>query len=257
MVVAIIALLVAILLPSLNEARALALQVRCLANGKQFGTAILYYMSDWHDQLPYTGPGLAAWDISFYEYLQTTRDEINALMDPEETGRIASVWVYPADEKRFMPANHWHEYGSAPFGYGTNSPNVLAGLPPPYYPPQWATPVWNRQSWKLWQIHSPADTMVFAETTQGNLSGVWSAYCADSYPGDINLDTDGDGINDSHAVIYNDSRYAHPYCNVAPRHPNLTANLTFLDGHAAGWNIVDIMKPPDENNDLWGRKLFD
>ena len=251
-VVAIIALLVAILLPSLNEARELALQAVCLANSKQFGTAVLYYLSDNDDNLFVTGTGgyTLGWVWAFHEYLQTTPTTPQEL--PDALGRVMStVWVCPADEKRFDCA---YEYGSAPWGYGANNPNIIANQP------DWKWlygPIHAHNIWKLWQIRSPADTMIFAETIQGNSSGVWSAYCADPYPGDIDYDWDGDGAIDSHLGVYNDPRYGTPYCNVAPRHPNLTANLTFLDGHAAGWNIVDIMKPPNENNDLWGRKLFD
>ena len=250
-VVAIIALLLAILVPSLNEARALALQVRCLVNLKQFGTAVLYYLADNDDNLFVTGTGgvTKGWYVTFSDYMGGVDHDADAAEGKSD------MWVCPADEKRFA-ATGWaaYPYGSAPWGYCTNSPNIIAAQP------DWKWlygPVWSHDIWKLWQIPSPADTMIFTEAIQGNLSGVWSAYCADSYPGNINYDWDGDGIIDSHSGILSDARYGHPYCNVAPRHPNLTANLTFLDGHAAGWNIVDIMKPPDENNDLWGRKLFD
>ncbi len=44
-----------------------------------------------------------------------------------------------------------------------------------------------------------------------------------------------------------------PYGNLAPRHPSRTANLTFLDGHAKGMTITDIMARPEENDDLWAR----
>ena len=243
-VVAIIALLVAILLPSLNEARALALQAACLANSKQYGLALLYYLSDYDDCLPVVGTGgiTPPWSVSFCEYLGTTWEEVQSLTDPNVTGGNTSVWLCPADSDR----------GGAPIGYGPNCPNVIgidAGLSHLYGN-------WSRPPWKLWRIHSPSDTMGFAETEWGPSGAVLSAYTpGPHYP--IDMDADGDGLIDTNAELYNDPRYGYMYNNVAPRHPNRTANLTFLDGHAAGWNILDIMKPPDENNDLWGRKLFD
>jgi prepilin-type N-terminal cleavage/methylation domain-containing protein len=184
-VVSIIALLVAILLPSLNEARELALQVRCLATSKQYGTAVLYYLSDYDDYLPMC----STWYEVFQGYLLPIDPDADAAEGKSD------IWVCPGDQKRFRT---WYQYGSAPYGYCTNTPNVIAVRPPPYYPPEHARPVWNRAPWKMWQIHSPADTMVFGEAIQGNTSGIWSAYCKDSYPGNIDIDTDGDGIIDSH-----------------------------------------------------------
>jgi prepilin-type N-terminal cleavage/methylation domain-containing protein len=51
-VVAIIAVLVAILLPALNAARENAKQVSCLSNLKQLGTAMAMYVSDHKDVFP-------------------------------------------------------------------------------------------------------------------------------------------------------------------------------------------------------------
>src|SRR5438045_9007208 len=56
-VIGIIAILIAILLPSLNKARAAALAVKCMANLCQLGTAELLYVNEtrvWH--LPVRAP---------------------------------------------------------------------------------------------------------------------------------------------------------------------------------------------------------
>lgn len=53
-VVAIIALLVAVLLPSLSNARKTAKQVVCLSNQKQFANANFYYATDFKGLLPHT-----------------------------------------------------------------------------------------------------------------------------------------------------------------------------------------------------------
>jgi prepilin-type N-terminal cleavage/methylation domain-containing protein/prepilin-type processing-associated H-X9-DG protein len=52
-VVAIIALLISILLPSLQRARDQAKTAVCLSNGKQFALSVLYYAEDRNDHLPY------------------------------------------------------------------------------------------------------------------------------------------------------------------------------------------------------------
>ena len=58
-VVAIIALLMAILLPSLGRARARAQSTVCLSNLKQLSTGTLMYASDWSNYIPYpvSSPG--------------------------------------------------------------------------------------------------------------------------------------------------------------------------------------------------------
>ena len=52
-VVAIIALLISILLPSLNQAREAGFSVKCMANEKSFGNAIALYQNDFNQMFPY------------------------------------------------------------------------------------------------------------------------------------------------------------------------------------------------------------
>ena len=56
-VVAIIALLIAILLPSLGKARGLAQKSVCLNNMRQWGSAFSVYAENYNDTLPFTGAG--------------------------------------------------------------------------------------------------------------------------------------------------------------------------------------------------------
>ncbi|HVT81976.1 MAG TPA: prepilin-type N-terminal cleavage/methylation domain-containing protein [Phycisphaerae bacterium] len=53
-VVAIIALLIAILLPSLGKAKRKAYSAKCLANVKGLGTAAQTYIGDYSSVFPYT-----------------------------------------------------------------------------------------------------------------------------------------------------------------------------------------------------------
>ena len=55
-VVAIIALLVSILLPSLSRARMQAKTVQCMSNARQMGLALRYYAEDYDGNLPVYNP---------------------------------------------------------------------------------------------------------------------------------------------------------------------------------------------------------
>src|SRR4051812_17181891 len=56
-VIGIIALLIAVLLPTLNKARAAAVRIQCASNLKQLGTYLTMYNNDWKGAMPvYIGP---------------------------------------------------------------------------------------------------------------------------------------------------------------------------------------------------------
>ncbi|HEY4330535.1 MAG TPA: prepilin-type N-terminal cleavage/methylation domain-containing protein [Phycisphaerae bacterium] len=60
-VVAIIALLIAILLPSLGKAREKAKQAKCLANVKNMGMCVQLYVADWKHFITFTGTTQDSW----------------------------------------------------------------------------------------------------------------------------------------------------------------------------------------------------
>jgi prepilin-type N-terminal cleavage/methylation domain-containing protein/prepilin-type processing-associated H-X9-DG protein len=68
-VVAIIALLIAILLPSLAQARERANTTRCLSNVRGIGQALTIYMQDWQCNMPYYTSGTTSyWSTSLTPY---------------------------------------------------------------------------------------------------------------------------------------------------------------------------------------------
>jgi prepilin-type N-terminal cleavage/methylation domain-containing protein/prepilin-type processing-associated H-X9-DG protein len=90
-VIGIIALLISILLPSLNRAREQAKRVQCLSNLKQAGNAMLIYANQNKGRLPmHRGGGFWLWDLPIQ-----TRD---ALM--ETGGMVRSVFYCPTAEQR-------------------------------------------------------------------------------------------------------------------------------------------------------------
>jgi len=72
-VIAIIAILAAMLLPSLNEARNVARKSACINNMKQMGLAFSQYTMDYDDRLPYfknsSGGYFSTWDKQIAAYM--------------------------------------------------------------------------------------------------------------------------------------------------------------------------------------------
>lgn len=66
-VIAIIALLLTILLPSLQKAKAIANQTRCMANLRQVGTAFALYAEDNNEFICYWGPAGRPWDNNTWQ----------------------------------------------------------------------------------------------------------------------------------------------------------------------------------------------
>lgn len=99
-VIAIIAILAAMLLPALAQAKQKALQATCGSNLKQSGEAIQMYADDHHDVLP--GPAWAGAMASYYDQSNSHGELIwflatyLGLPAPSAKIRIAQVFVCPA-----------------------------------------------------------------------------------------------------------------------------------------------------------------
>jgi type II secretory pathway pseudopilin PulG len=129
-VIAIIAILAALLLPALAQAKATALKSRCLANLKQIGIGLQMYVGDNQDNLP--GP---IWIGQPFEYDQTTTNCLPYLLC-NELGTPAPS-ASPASSPLFLcPA-----YAQLAPAVGTNAERIslianhdLNGTTPAVYP---------------------------------------------------------------------------------------------------------------------------
>lgn len=112
-VIAIIAILAALLLPTLSKAKEKTHTVSCLNNLKQWGLATQIYAADNQDSLPQDGSASGSstdhgWYIDLPRALGIpTYAEVawrtNAAMDPGRT-----IWLCPANPRRSNGANLFH-----------------------------------------------------------------------------------------------------------------------------------------------------
>ncbi|MHB1158560.1 MAG: DUF1559 family PulG-like putative transporter [Phycisphaerales bacterium] len=225
-VVAIIALLIAILLPSLNKARAAARSVVCMTNLHQIGVAFYSYASDndgsavpveWGRDSSGTGQGppgyptyydaYASDSIFLGQYTDPSFGNVYTNSNPQVWSRVQlrSVWRCPED-KSFSagtPVYYQSSYGLYVGCYplGSNSGGKL---------------VWNPPLWKLSSARSPGKLLSFLD------SGMRFSPRTNMY-GNI----DGQTIpgNEWHSNVPG-SAYNHVI-----RHSNHATNALYLDGH--------------------------
>jgi len=87
-VIAIIAILAALLLPSLSKAKALSLRIKCVGNLKQQGVGVCAYVDDNRGWLPMLGNGIPEWKQEISPYLQ---------VDPNNMGMMwAKAFLCPS-----------------------------------------------------------------------------------------------------------------------------------------------------------------
>jgi prepilin-type N-terminal cleavage/methylation domain-containing protein/prepilin-type processing-associated H-X9-DG protein len=136
-VVAIIAVLIAILLPGLAKAREQAKEITCSTNLRQIGQSFLYYVGDYHGFLPPLNlegcTGNAKWWtnlVSFYLPVRSWRNYEwgNIEYNPKE------IWTCPAVTPEMM---HWCA------GYGVAEQSVIR------YRTGWAIEKISRPSYLL------------------------------------------------------------------------------------------------------------
>jgi prepilin-type N-terminal cleavage/methylation domain-containing protein/prepilin-type processing-associated H-X9-DG protein len=251
-VVAIIALLVAILLPSLNQARAIAEQTVCLNTTHQWALGFVLYDGD-YGGLPLWGahyPPGAGYLWTMGPYLGYDMDDY---ADPVTWGfydydKAPGVWRCPSAGDRLRTRNE--ECGD----YALNSPNLIGWNPQVYGYPL------GHEPFTIAEIPRPSDTLIMGDGMQ--MGYFYPPFGPVPTPPD--MDYDGDGLPtsnfgyDTNQALYiamsADYGYDMPYNNVAARHVNRSANMVFLDGHGKNLPIWEIMDPERR---LWGEDLWE
>ncbi len=126
-VIAIIAILAAMLLPSLSKARMTAKKIACTANLKQFGTALTSYCGDFDDYYPNTGRTYGTWSEGSYEYI-SGRQSANMFLYVLKSYIINGKLAYcPLDNYRKYKQTTWDNLEN------TNDMTQIKGISYEYY----------------------------------------------------------------------------------------------------------------------------
>lgn len=119
-VISIIAILMTILLPSLQKAKSQAQSIACANNLKQMGTAVMQYVSDFDDFFPVSyGYRTAAPEYTY----KTFYDQLQGYYGCEKTIENYPAFLCPASKENHTYFNRNASYGAntCAFGYYSNS----------------------------------------------------------------------------------------------------------------------------------------
>jgi len=244
-VIGIIAVLIALLLPSLNKARQQAKSVQCKANLRQIMQALQYYAND-------NGGAVVPvyWSGNSYSSGGASITKINAIPATDDIGYPYFWWAaYPSDQiflgrytdpgpiafngsqNIWGQITHYNSIWRCPEYdmssqnsnfYGTSYSLNMNSFPviqiDATHPTGWersVPPVYNKM-WKVSQVRHSSRMMSFIECCDPRFNpGYSNQFYGNLYGACNNWGAGSPGC----------------YYNYAIRHPNNTTNVAFIDGH--------------------------
>ena len=223
-VIAIIAILAALLLPALAKAKAKAHTVTCASNMRNWGYAMMMYMGDFKDCIPYFATVFADPNQNPYVFdllgpyvaknFRAGENYNNAAIYTSEIRKCPGGIYGP--QPFGPPGTNWNCWIGVSFGaYGESNGEKLSG---PFYYSQRNVGDPIIPPLKSTRIKKSSDALMFMDTA------FYYVYAPSRPAYYFNDDSDGDRVNDS-LFGYK------PYSRARPTVHSQGANVTLLDGH--------------------------
>lgn len=248
-VISIVAVLIALLLPAIGKARAVAKQATCLANQRQVGQVVSLYMVEFNEYTPtsYTGyngdpystldnPYTTATQFFWFQPLCRLYLNVPQMPVPGFTGLDAPVGDGKGAERIFICPEYWGGTAATVNILGTDY-NMPGGLTASggigYGINIWLTfidrkywPLYSGQSSQLSKISKPAETILVTDRDLWNSAYVSTPEWFKGLP------------NSTNTPVY--------------RH-NGNANFLFIDGHASTLSkaVTSSSLASDNTDYLW------
>jgi prepilin-type N-terminal cleavage/methylation domain-containing protein len=163
-VIAIIALLVSILLPSLNQARELAKQATCMANLRNINTAVTMYMMDHQDTYPAAEDPLSTDPFYWLWMGRGFRDLTQDYAGGQASRTRTNIYTCPADPDAKQHYEATSYAYSMSFYHSPAQINAATGLADTYSNPQPAV------GQTAGDVAHPAKKILMGEWTSNHVS---------------------------------------------------------------------------------------
>jgi prepilin-type N-terminal cleavage/methylation domain-containing protein/prepilin-type processing-associated H-X9-DG protein len=244
-VVAIIALLIAILLPSLGKARAQAKTSRCLASVRGIAISLRTYMSDWNGTFSYA-KSTGAYSSSYWivllqpygniEKIRMCPEATNANTTPNLAGDAHSPWYHPGDNPLVASGcytlNGWIYKTS-----GADSPGMVGGTS------QAAPQPTEAEFWKWPFSKSEASIPLVGD---GAWPNCWP-HSIDTPPASLAAEESLTGYSPAESASTKDNQM-HRFAMA--RHGK-AINMAFLDGHGETVKLGNLWTLQWSNVSTW------